>query len=116
MSVTSNFQPPSGLIESSVLSAHRAGGLPRAEPDLARTHAQLYSARTALAGCRTLSDMWSHQDSEQLHALRDRLSLLQEQGVVFARDSWPEKLLRAHPRCWALLPHVSEHAAVCLTC
>ena len=60
--------------------------------------AQLYSARTALAGCRTLGDMWSHQDSEQLHGLRDRLRLLQEQGVAFPRDSWPEKLLRAHPR------------------
>ena len=61
--------------------------------------AQMYSARTALVGCKTLVDMWSHQDSEQLHALRDRLSVLQEQGAVFPRDSWPEKLLRAHPRC-----------------
>ena len=60
--------------------------------------AQMYSARTALVGCKTLVDMWSHQDSEQLHALRDRLSVLQEQGVAFPRDSWPEKLLRAHPR------------------
>ena len=35
--------------------------------------AQMYSARTALVGCKTLVDMWSHQDSEQLHALRDRI-------------------------------------------
>ena len=44
--------------------------------------------------CRPVSNI-----GDSCVLLRDRLGLLQEQGVVFPRDSWPEKLLRAHPRC-----------------
>ncbi len=59
---------------------------------------QVYSARTALAGCKTLADMWSHQDTDDLQRLKDQLTLLQDSGVVFPEDSWPTRLLRSHPR------------------
>lgn len=59
---------------------------------------QVYSARTALAGCKTLADMWSHQDTDQLQRLKDELTLLQDNGVVFPVDAWPARLLRSHPR------------------
>ena len=61
---------------------------------------QVYSARTALAGCKTLADMWSHQDTDELQRLKDQLTMLQDSGVVFPEDSWPTRLLRSHPR-WA---------------
>ena len=70
---------------------------------------QVYSARTALAGCKTLADMWSHQDTDQLQRLKDELTLLQDSGVVFPVDSWPARLLRSHPRYTC---H-SKHAPVC---
>ena len=63
------------------------------------TNVQVYSARTALAGCKTLADMWSHQDTDELQRLKDQLTLLQDGGVVFPEDSWPMRLLRSHPRC-----------------
>lgn len=59
---------------------------------------QVYSARTALTGCNTLADMWSHQDTDELQRLKDQLTLLQDSGVVFPEDSWPMRLLRSHPR------------------
>ncbi len=42
--------------------------------------------------------MWSHLDTEQLTGLREQLRALQDSGVVFPEDSWPTKLLKAHPR------------------
>ncbi len=62
------------------------------------TALQVYSARTALAGCKTLADMWSHQDTDQLQRLKNELTLLQDSGVVFPMESWPARLLRSHPR------------------
>lgn len=59
---------------------------------------QVYSARTALVGCRALTAMWSHLDTEQLTMLREQLTELQNSGVVFPQDSWPSNLLRASPR------------------
>lgn len=59
---------------------------------------QVYSARTALSGCKTLADMWSHQDTDELQRLKDQLTLLQDSGVVFPEESWPMRLLRSHPR------------------
>lgn len=73
--------------EAQILSAHEGRAL------------QVYSARTALAGCKTLADMWSHQDTDELQRLKDQLTLLQDSGVVFPEDSWPTRLLRSHPRC-----------------
>ena len=64
----------------------------------AQQDVQVYSARTALAGCNTLADMWSHQDTDELQRLKDQLTMLQDSGIVFPEDSWPTRLLRSHPR------------------
>ena len=58
----------------------------------------MYSARTALTGCKTLADMWSHQDTDEMQRLKSQLTTLQDSGVVFPEDSWPTRLLRSHPR------------------
>ena len=49
------------------------------------------------------------QDTEQLQALKDRLSVLQDSGVVFPAESWPAKLLRSHPR---YAPPSSSHSDI----
>lgn len=69
---------------------------------------QVYSARAALAGCKTLADMWSHQDTDELQRLKDQLTLLQDSGVVFPEDSWPTRLLRSHPRLARRKPRLHE--------
>lgn len=55
---------------------------------------RLYSHYQAAKGAKVIKHGFTELDTQQLHALRDELLGLKEQGVVFPQDSWPAKLIR----------------------
>lgn len=71
-----------------------------------------FSHRQALAGCRSLTDAFSHNDAQQLQDLRKRLLEMQTQGHEFDPMGWPTKMLKTEPKYLDLLESVSYESAV----
>ncbi|KAL0052141.1 hypothetical protein WJX82_008473 [Trebouxia sp. C0006] len=71
-----------------------------------------FSHRQALAGCRSLTDAFSHNDAQQLQDLRKKLLELQTAGHKFDPMGWPTKMLQTEPRYLDLLESVSPESAV----
>ena len=55
---------------------------------------RLYSHYQAMKGAKLLTHGFLEIDTMQLHAIRDELLLLKEEGVVFPAHSWPARLIQ----------------------
>ncbi|KAL3158436.1 hypothetical protein ABBQ38_010671 [Trebouxia sp. C0009 RCD-2024] len=71
-----------------------------------------FSHRQALAGCRSLTDAFSHNDAQQLQDLRKGLLEMQTQGHKFDPLGWPTKMMQTEPKYLDLLESVSPESAV----
>ncbi|KAL3160134.1 hypothetical protein ABBQ32_010907 [Trebouxia sp. C0010 RCD-2024] len=71
-----------------------------------------FSHRQALAGCRSLTDAFSHNDAQQLQDLRKGLLEMQTLGHKFDPLGWPTKMLQTEPKYLDLLESVSPESAV----